>query len=195
MSGVADVRSEPGLWPANRCRGLTAHATFSGSSVDVDQIDLNFNAGASGRQSGKVDIRRKAFRPDCQRRSNPACSACGIDRQSSPTCRSCGDRDQSRILEGVRRGRRHDFSPYQIEFDAESNNATSMVSRRSGELVGRTENKQLNVTLTSTGLLGQQPQLIAARVDLSKEKLPATIESTINDADMTQLLKILVPGY
>src|SRR5205814_2865525 len=41
---------------------------------------------------------------------------------------------------------------------------------------------------------GQQPQLIVARIDLAKEKLPATIESTMNGADITQLLRILVPG-
>src|SRR5437868_11759343 len=37
-------------------------------------------------------------------------------------------------------------------------------------IVGRTENKQLNVTLTSSGLLGDQPQTVVARIDLSDRK-------------------------
>ena len=57
-------------------------------------------------------------------------------------------------------------------------------------LIGRTENKQLNVTFTTTGLLGDLGQTITARVDLSNEKLPATIESNITNADLSQILKI-----
>ena len=67
-----------------------------------------------------------------------------------------------------------DFSSYQIEFNAVSQNAT-LDGRPAGavSVVGRTENKQLNVTLTSTGLLGDQPQVVTARVDLSNaSKLP-----------------------
>ena len=83
-----------------------------------------------------------------------------------------------------------DFSGYQIDFNAESNNATlDGQSAGAVKLVGQTQNKQLNVTLTSTGLLGDTPQLVTARVDLADEKLPATIESTITDADLTPALQ------
>ena len=61
------------------------------------------------------------------------------------------------------------------------------------KLVGVTENKQLNITFTTTGLLGAQPQLVTARVDLSNEKLPAVVESSVTGADLTQVLKILLP--
>src|SRR5207249_9270889 len=61
------------------------------------------------------------------------------------------------------------------------------------KLVGVTENKQLNVTFTTAGLLGEQPQTITARVDLSNEKLPALVEANITSADLTQVLKILLP--
>src|SRR5207249_871053 len=88
-----------------------------------------------------------------------------------------------------------DVSTYTVSFDAESSDVTvNGKSAGTVAIVGRTESKQLSVTLTSTGLLGQQPQLIVARIDLAKEKLPATIESTMNGADITQLLRILVPG-
>jgi hypothetical protein len=38
MSGVADIRSSPGRLAGEPLQGLTAHATFTGSSVDVDKL-------------------------------------------------------------------------------------------------------------------------------------------------------------
>ena len=58
--------------------------------------------------------------------------------------------------------------------------------------VGRTENKQLNITLTS-GLLGPTPQVIAAQINLGSEKLAANVETTLNNADLTGLLNMLLP--
>ena len=59
-------------------------------------------------------------------------------------------------------------------------------------LVGRTENKQLNITLT-TGLFGSTPQVVAAQINLGSEKLAANVETTLNNADLTGLLKMLLP--
>ncbi|HKP48199.1 MAG TPA: translocation/assembly module TamB domain-containing protein, partial [Pyrinomonadaceae bacterium] len=58
-------------------------------------------------------------------------------------------------------------------------------------LVGRTENKQLNITLT-TGLFGPN-QTVAAQVNLGSERLASTIETTLNNADLTGLLKMVLP--
>src|SRR3989440_2739653 len=60
MSGVADIRSTQGRLAGEPLQSLTAHATFSGSSVDVDRVDLNFNAGRI-TASGKYDVKTKAF--------------------------------------------------------------------------------------------------------------------------------------
>src|SRR5439155_26777462 len=52
MSGVADILSSPGRLAGEPLKGLIAHATFTGSSVDIDKVDLNFDAGhliASGK--------------------------------------------------------------------------------------------------------------------------------------------------
>ena len=87
-----------------------------------------------------------------------------------------------------------DITSYQINFNADSTDVT-IDGRPAGalKLAGVTENKQLNITFSTTGLLGEQPQTITARVDLSNEKLPAVVESNITGADLTQLLKILLP--
>src|SRR5207245_722696 len=59
-------------------------------------------------------------------------------------------------------------------------------------LVGRTENKQLSVTFT-TDLFGQSV-VTTALVNLATEQLPATIDATLNDADLTNLLAIALPN-
>src|SRR5256714_11463897 len=60
MSGVADIRSTQGRLAGEPLQSLTAHATFSGSSVDVDRVELNFHSGRIAA-SGKYDIKTKAF--------------------------------------------------------------------------------------------------------------------------------------
>ncbi|HBB98999.1 MAG TPA: hypothetical protein DC054_26780 [Blastocatellia bacterium] len=190
MSGVADIRSTQGRLAGEPLQSLTAHATFSGSSVDVDRVDLDFNAGRISA-SGKYDIKTKAF----------DLTASG-DRVQLQRLQAFANRPNLPQLAGTATiknlratGVGSDVTTYAISFDVESSDVT-LNGKPAGTvaIVGRTESKQLSVTVTSTGLLGQQPQLIVARVDLSKEKLPATIESTMNGADITQLLRILVPG-
>src|SRR6185295_8157253 len=82
-----------------------------------------------------------------------------------------------------------DFASYKITFDAQGKEP-SLNGRSLGtlSLVGRTENKQLNVTFV-TGVLGQ-PQTVTAHVDLANEQLPATIDASLNGADLTKLLAL-----
>jgi len=189
MNGVADLRSGQGRLAGEPLQGLTAHATFSGSSVRVDKLDANFNAGHI-IATGRYDTATKAF----------DLTASG-DRVQLERLEAFANRPNLPKLAGTAvirnlkaSGILTDVSTYQITFDGESSDVT-INGRSAGtvSLVGRTENKQLNVTFTSTGLVGGQPQLVTARVDLSNEKLPAVVESTIIGADLTQLLKILLP--
>ena len=86
-----------------------------------------------------------------------------------------------------------DFSNYQITFDGEGRDV--MINGRSAGTValkGRTENQQLSITFT-TGLLGQ-PQVVAAQINLASDVLPATIETTLTNADLTNLFQILMPN-
>jgi translocation and assembly module TamB len=189
MSGIADLRFGPGRLGGEPLQGLTAHATFSGSTVAVDKVDANFNAGHLAG-SGKFDTQTKVF----------DLTASGdrvqLDRLAALTNRPNLPKfaGTAAIKELKATGVFTDVSTYQISFDADSSDVT-VDGRSAGAvtLVGRTENKQLSVTFTTTGLLGPQPQVVTARVDLSNEKLPAVIESTITGADLTQVFKILLP--
>ncbi|MDX6443369.1 MAG: translocation and assembly module TamB [Blastocatellia bacterium] len=190
MAGVADLRFGPGRLGGEPLQNLTAHATFSGSTVNVDKVDVNFNAGhLSG--NGKFDTQTKAF--------ELVASGDGVqlDRLEALAKRPNLPKltGTAVIKELKATGVGADISTYQISFDASSADA-AIDGRSAGlvTLVGRTENKQLNVTFSSTGLLGPQAQMVTARVDLSNDKLPAVVESTISGADLSQILKILLPA-
>lgn len=189
MSGIADLRFGPGRLGGEPLHGLIAHATFSGSNVVVDKVEANFNAGQlSG--SGKYDTQTKVFE----------LTATG-DRVQLDRLAAFANRPNLPKLTGTAvlkelkaSGVFLDVSTYQITFDAASSDVTiDGHSAGTVALVGRTENKQLNITFTTTGLLGPQAQRVSARVDLSNEKLPAVVESTITGADLTEVFKILLP--
>lgn len=190
MSGVADIRSSQGRLAGEPLQGLTAHATFTGSSVDVDKVDLNFNAGHI-TASGKYDLKTKAF----------DLTASG-DRIQLERLEQLANRPNLPEIAGIATikslhatGVGSDVTSYVISFDAETSDII-VNGKPAGRvaIVGRTENKQLTATLTSSALFGDQPQVINARVDLSQEKLPAVIESNMNGANITQVLRIFVPS-
>jgi len=86
-----------------------------------------------------------------------------------------------------------DFSTYQITFDGEARDV-AVNGRPAGtfKLTGRTQNQQLSINLT-TGILGQE-QVVAAQINLASPRLPASIETTLTNADLTNLLAILLPN-
>jgi translocation and assembly module TamB len=188
MSGVADLKFGKGRLGGEPLQSLTAHATFAGSSVTVDSIDASFDAGHIVG-SGKYDTETKAF--DVK-----------LNGDRVQLERLAAFASQSKLpqiagtakLNATASGIFTDVSSYQINFNGESSDVT-IDGRPAGvvKLTGVTENKQLNVTFSTTGLLGDTPQLVTARVDLSNEKLPAVVESTINGADLTQVLKLILP--
>src|SRR6185503_21180727 len=84
-------------------------------------------------------------------------------------------------------------SAYQITFDGTGREVV-INGRPAGTvaLTGRTQNQQLSINLT-TGLLGQ-PQVVAAQINLASPVLPATIETTLTNADLTNLFQIILPN-
>ena len=187
MAGVADLRFGAGKLGGEPLQSLIAHATFAGSTVNFDRVDASFNAGHVVA-NGTYDTQTKAF----------DITASG-DRIQLDRLQAFANRPNLPKLAGTAsikanaKGTFTDVSTYQISFDGDSSNVT-IDGRSAGavKLVGRTEHKQLTVTFTTTGLLGQTPQLVTARVDLSNEKLPAVVESTFTNADLTDVFKILL---
>jgi translocation and assembly module TamB len=190
MSGNADVRFGAGNIGGEPVQSGVARATFTGSTISLEQADMNFDAGHIVA-SGRFDTATQAFEVQASGdRIQLARLSRKLDNPKLPQLdgtASLTSLKASGILNAA------DFSSYQIEFNVESNDAT-LDGKSAGALkiVGQTQNKQLSVTVTSTGLLGATPQLITAHVNLADEKLNATVESTITDADLTQLFKIIL---
>ena len=188
MSGVADLRFGRGRLAGEPLQSLSAHATFAGSTVNLERVDADFDAGhITG--NGKFDTETKAF--DVKFSGDRV----QLDRLAAfanrPGLPKLGGTAK---LNATASGIFTDISSYQIDFNGESSDVT-VDGKPAGalKLVGVTQNKQLNITFTTTGLLGEQAQLITARIDLSNDKLPAVVESTITGADLTRVLKILLP--
>jgi len=187
MSGTADLRFGPGRLAGEPLESLVARATFSGSVVNVETVDARLSAGRVVG-SGNYNTTTKMF--DFQGRAegvNLARLGSLANRPGMPAI--TGTADFTAHVSGNATG---DFSSYQITLDGRASNVT-INGRPAGDvtLVGRTENQLLNVTLTS-GLLGS-PQIVSAQVNLAGERLPAKIETTLTNADLTNLFRILLP--
>jgi len=189
MSGAADLRFGPGRLAGEPLQNLSARATFSGSTVNLEKVDVNFDNGHLAG-SGKFDTATKAFE-----------LAASGDHVQLARLEALTGHPSLPKLTGIAvirkltaKGIRNDVATYEINFDAESTNVT-VDGHPAGavKLFGETANKRLNVTFTMTGLLGPKPQVVSASVDLSNEKLPAKVDATITDADLTQVFNVLVP--
>ena len=189
MVGSADLRFGAGRIAGEPFESIVARVTFSGSNVNLENVDAHLVAGRLTAQGtfntethlGDLNVTGRALQLSRLAALTGKPVLQNATGSANLTAHILGN-----LLE-------KDFSSYQITFDAEGQEAT-VNGRSIGTLalVGRTENKQLNVTFT-TGILGP-PQVITARVDLSKEGLPATIEAMLNGADLTRLLALALPN-
>lgn len=188
MSGSADLRFGPGRLAGEPLESLVARATFSGSKVNIENVDAKLAAGHIVA-SGNYDTTSKAF--DLQGRAEGVqlSRLFSLTGQQGVSTVTGIANFNARIIGNLSES---DFAGYQITFDGEGKDVT-INGRPAGTLalVGRTENRQLNVTLT-TGALGA-PQVIAARVNLATEKLESNVETSLNNADLTALLKMVLP--
>jgi translocation and assembly module TamB len=189
MSGSANLTFGPGRLAGEPLEGMVARATFNGPNVNVESVDVRLVSGhivASGNfnTTTKVfDFRGKAENIQLSRLAALA---------NRPGFQSVtGVADFTAHVSGNLSAQ--NFSDYQITFDGQGRDVV-INGRPAGTvaLTGRTQNQQLSINLT-TGLLGQ-PQVIAAQINLASESLPATIETTLTNADLTNLFQMILPN-
>jgi translocation and assembly module TamB len=189
MSGSAELRFGPGRLAGEPLESMLARATFAGSLVKIESVDARLTAGHIVG-SGTYDTTSKAF--DIQGHAEGVQLSRLAALASQPQLGNVtGTADFNAHIIG--NFSESDFSGYQITFDGQGKDVV-INGRPAGTLAlaGRTENKQLSITLT-TGIFGATPQVVAANIDLGSEKLAANIETTLNNADLTGLLKMLAP--
>ena len=188
MSGNAELRFGPGRLAGEPLQSLLARATFSGSDVKFENIDAHLMAGhivANGTYNTKTSVFDLQGRAENVQLTRLGALA---NRPGLPAL--TGTADFTAHVVGSLAD--EDFSGYQITFDGTGKDVT-VNGRPAGTLalVGRTQNQQLSITLT-TGLLGQ-PQVIAANVNLGDPKLGSSLETTLKDADLTTLMGMILP--
>ena len=189
MAGEADLRFGPGRLGGEPLESLVARATFDGPNVYVENVDVRLGAGhivASGNLNTKIqafDFQGKAENIQLARLAALA------NRPGVPSV--TGVADFTAHLSGNLS--EEDFRNYQITFDGQARDVT-VNGRPAGTvaLTGKTENQQLNITLTS-GLLGP-PQVVAANINLASPNLASSVETTFTNADLTNLFQIAMPG-
>ena len=189
MVGSADLRLGGGRIAGEPFESIVARASFSGAIVNLENVDARLDAG---RVTAVGTFNTETHLGDL----NVTAQALQVARLAAltgmPGLQSAtGTADLTAHISGNLLEK--DFASYEITFDAQTNEVT-LNGRSVGALalVGRTENKQLNVTLT-TGIFGP-PQVVTAQVDLSQEGLPSAIDATLNGADLTKLLAIALPN-
>ena len=191
MSGSAELRFGPGKLAGEPLQSLVARATFTGSDVHVENVDVRLAAGHIVA-TGNINTATKDF--DFQGRAEGV----EISRLAALTSQPglppiTGIVDFTAHIVGNVNLKETGFAGYQITFDGTARDVTiNGKSAGTVELVGRTENKQLNVKVT-TGILGQ-PQVLTAQINLANDRLPATVETTLTNADLTNLFAILLPN-
>jgi translocation and assembly module TamB len=188
MSGSANLTLGPGRLAGEPVEGMVARATFNGPNVNIESVDLRLVAGHIVA-NGNLNTTSKAF--DFQGRAENIQLARLTALANRPNLAVSGIADFTAHVSGSLAD--DDFSKYQVTFDGEGRDVV-INGRPAGTLAltGRTENQQLSINLTS-GLLGQ-PQVVAAQINLASPSLPATIDTTLTNADLTNLFQILLPN-
>jgi translocation and assembly module TamB len=188
MSGSANLTLGPGRLAGEPVEGMVARATFNGPNVNIENVDLRLVAGHIVA-SGNLNTTSKAF--DFQGRAENIDLARLTALANRPNVSVSGIANFTAHVSGSLA--EDDFSKYQVTFDGEGRDVV-INGRPAGTLAltGRTENQQLSINLTS-GLLGQ-PQVVAAQINLASPSLPATIETTLTNADLTNLFQMLLPN-
>jgi hypothetical protein len=187
MAGEANLRVGPGSVSGERFESIIAQATFNGTKVNLNRVDARFDAGTI-LASGTLDTSTREFDLQANGTGIQLDRLTAFARNTGGVPQISGTADINARATGIFT----DFSTYQVVIDGKGRDVT-INGRNAGELslVGRTENRQFNLTLT-TGLLGQ-PQVIAARVDLGDRLLRTTVETNFSNADLTALFAALLP--
>lgn len=189
MTGSANVTLGPGRLAGEPLQGGSARATFDGPNVNIESVDVRLGAGHIVA-SGNLNTTTNNF--DLQGRA---------DNFQLAQLAALANRPGVASVSGVANFNAHvkgnfadrAFSSYDVTFDGTAT-GVSVNGHPAGDLAleGRTQNQQLSITLR-TGILGQQ-QVVAAQINLASEELPATINTTLNNADLTNLLAIVLPN-
>jgi translocation and assembly module TamB len=188
MSGSADLRAGPGQIRGEPFESVIARATFSGSNINLENLDARFRSGQL-TANGKFNLDDKSFdlnakgngvRLDVVQSLFGAAAAANVGGTFDFTAQAAGVYGKPRT--------------YNVNLSGEGRGVT-INGQQAGtlKLAGRTENNRFTLQLTTGILGGTTPQVVTAEVDLSNENLPTKISTSLAGVDLTQLFATLLP--
>jgi translocation and assembly module TamB len=197
MNGAANLRFNRGEFIGEPFESIVAKAVFKGTTINLDEVDARFDAGqvkAKGTVDQKTTGKEKtlSFNLEAEGNGIQFDKIEALKQALSDKAKISGVFDLKAKGTGQIKLSDVDFSSLNITFDGEGRDV-KINDQDAGQLTltGRTENNRLNVTFTTSVL--DQPQTIAAVVDLSRKTLPITIQSNLSNADLTPLFAALMP--
>ncbi len=187
MSGRAELNFARGRISGEPFQSITALATFSGPVVTLDSVVAELDAGRV-TANGTFNTTNQALDLQAQAKGVQLERLAAFAPNPGALPNVTGTADLSAHITGVLS--EDDFSNFNVTFDGEGRDVR-INNRPAGllTLTGRTQDRKLDITFT-TGLLGAQPQQVTARVDLGTKNLRTTVNTTLANADLTQLLSI-----
>jgi translocation and assembly module TamB len=190
MQGQANLSFGAGRIGDEPFQSIIAKATFNDSLVNLDSVVAQLDAGLI-TANGTFNITSEALKIDAQAKDIQLERLTAFAPRAGQLPQLTGTANLSGHIEGVLT--EDDFSSFQINFDGEGRDVR-INGRPAGRLTltGRTENKKLDINFT-TGILGQQEQIVTAQVNLNTEGLSTTVSTTLTGADLTRLFSFILP--
>jgi translocation and assembly module TamB len=188
MVGNADLRFGPGRFGSEGFEEIIARARFSESEINLETLDARFNTGRL-TATGTLNPITKAFNFQTEGKSIRLDLIKNLLPNNVALPQLSGTADIAAQISGTDISKPSTFN---LNIDGEGRDI-AINGRPAGilKLTGRTEDRIFNLQLTS-GLLGE-PQTIAARVDLSNDRLPTSISASLSAANLTPLFATLLP--
>jgi len=189
MNGTAVLDFSRGTLQDEPFESITAKANFSGTSINLETVDAQFDAGRIIAK-GTIDPKTFAFDLEAEASNIQLDKIKNIALVLDDNTKVSGTINLKAKGTGNLSG--DDFTSLNITFDGEGSDV-KLNDQDLGKvtITGRTGNNQLNANLTTD--VFTNPQTLTAVVNLKDRKLPTTIQSNIQGADLSRLFAALMP--
>jgi translocation and assembly module TamB len=187
MAGEANISSTAGTINGQPFDGFDAKATFAGTLVNIENINVRFGEG-SLQANGTYNTDTTAF--------NFAVTGKDVAfarvRPFIPNSADLPNINGTFNLQATATGIGDDSRTYNVNFSGDGRNVV-YDQRGIGTVsfVGKTENQQLNANLTVN--FEGQPQVITATVNFADENLPFRAETTFNNTELAPFIALVRP--
>jgi translocation and assembly module TamB len=187
LQGEANISSTAGTLNGQPFDGFDAKATFAGTLVNLENLNVRFGAGFV-KANGTYSTDTTAFDLNVEAKDVEFARV----RPFVPNNQNLPNINGTIDLQAKATGRTEDSKSFDVNFSGTGRN---VVFNENGigqiAFVGKTENQQLNANLTVN--FENQPQTITATVNFADENLPFRAETTFNNSELAPFIALVRP--